>query len=355
MKISKIALSTIVSIALSGAAFSQASPAPQPGGAPGPQAGQPGTPAAGPLQLNSIAPPAKLQFPPTSPKDFTATSPTTQQVNAFLKQLWGYDPNRVWQVSGIQATAAPNVSRVTILVGEQGVSHTPAATVFFVTPDGQHAIAGPDVISFGTHPFSKVQSQLEQQATGPHRGGASKQLMMVEFADLQCPHCKEAAKSMDQLAQDFPSARIVFQNFPLPNVHPSAEKAAEYGVCVAQQKGNAAFFQYVQAVYDNQSALVNTPDQVLAAAATKSGADAAKVAACAGAPAAKAAVDASVKLGTEVGVNQTPMLFVNGRAVPVAGLPYNTLKQIVSFSAQESADGTGDAAKASSGAAASTK
>lgn len=353
MYINKIVLSITLSAALSGMVFCQAAPAPQSGAAQSNQAAsprQPGAPAgAGPLQMNSIAPPPKLQFPPVNQKNFTAPSPTAPQVDSFLKQLWGYDPNRVWQVAGIETTAAPNVSRVTIFVGEQGVSHTPASTIFFVTPDGQHAIAGPDVISFGAHPFAKVQSQLEQQATGPHRGGNSKQLMMVEFADLQCPHCKEAAKSMEQLAQDFPTAMIVFQNFPLPNVHPAAEKAARYGVCVAQQKGNPAFFQYVQAVYDNQSALVNTPDQVMAAAATKAGADAAAVATCASAAAAKAAVDASVKLGTEVGVNQTPLLFVNGRSIPIAGLPYNTLKQIVSFSAQQSGSETGSGPKTSAG------
>lgn len=349
MLMNKFVLSTILSTALTGAAFCQAA-APQSGAARPSQAAPPtqsGAPSGGPLQLNSIAPPPKLQFPPVDQKNFTAASPTPQEVNAFLKQLWGYDPNRVWQVAGVQTTAAPNVSRVTIFVGEQGVSHTPASTIFFVTPDGHHAIAGPDVISFGPNPFAKVQQQLEQQATGPYRGGPSKQLMMVEFADLQCPHCKEAAKSMDQLAQDFPTARIVFENFPLVNVHPAAMKAAEYGVCVAQQKGNAAFFQYVQAVYDNQEALVNTPDQVLSAAATKAGADAAKVAACAAAPAAKAAVDASMKLGTQIGVNQTPLLFVNGRSIPVSGLPYNTLKQIVSFSAQEAGDGSGATAKTS--------
>ena len=60
------------------------------------------------------------------PKNFTATSPTTQEVNSFLKQIWGYDPNRVWEVVGIQTTeAAAKLARVTILVGEQGQFPTP--------------------------------------------------------------------------------------------------------------------------------------------------------------------------------------------------------------------------------------
>lgn len=291
-------------------------------------------PAAPPLHLNTIAPPEKIEFPPANPKNFTATSPTTQEVNSFLKQIWGYDPNRVWQVMGIQTTEVPGIARVTILVGEQGVSHSASPTVFFVTPDGHHAIANTDVIAFGAHPFAAVQQKLEQQATGPYRGSSSKDLMLVEFADLQCPDCKMAAPTVDKLATDYPNARIVFQNFPLTTLHPSAEKAAEFGVCVAQQKGNAAFFQYVQAVFDTQESLKTDADGTLKAAATKAGANAEEVATCAATPATEAAVAASVKLGKDVNVSETPTLFVNGRPVPVTGVPYATLKQIISYAAQ---------------------
>lgn len=297
-------------------------------------------PAAPPLHLNSIGAPAKLEFPPANPENFTATSPSTQVVNAFLKQIWGYDPNRVWEVVGIQTTEAPGISRVTVLVGEQGVSHTPAPTVFFVTPDGQHAIAGSGVISFGAHPFASVQEKLKARATGPYRGASSKKLLLVEFADLQCPDCKLAEPTMDRLATDFPNARIVFQVFPLTSIHPEAEKAAEYAVCVAQQKGNATFFQFVQAVFDTQENLRTDADGTLKAAATKAGADATAVSTCAATPAAASAVAASVKLGKDLDVNETPTLFVNGRSVPVTGVPYTTLKQIIAYGAQEAAPAT---------------
>ena len=54
---------------------------------------------------------------------------------------------------------------------------------------------------------------------------------------------------------------------------------------------------------------------------------------CVGTPATRAAVEASLKLGTDVGVDQTPMLAINGRLVPVspAAVPYETLKQIIDF------------------------
>jgi protein-disulfide isomerase len=334
MKIKLIVLSALALTMMQGATLAIAQQTASPGAqAPTAQA----TPTAPPLHLNTIGPPSKLEFPPANPKNFTATAPSTQEVNSFLKQIWGYDPNRVWEVVGIQTTEVAGIARVTILVGEQGVSHTPSPTVFFVTPDGHHAIAGSQVISFGARPFAPVQQKLEARATGPYRGASSKNLLLVEFADLQCPDCKVAAPTMDKLATDFPNARIAFQVFPLTSIHPEAEKAAEYAVCVAQQKGNAAFFQFVQAVFDTQENLKTDADGTLKAAATKAGADAAAVSTCAAAPAAASAVATSVKLGKDLDVNETPTLFVNGRPVPVTGLPYATLKQIIAYAAQEAA------------------
>jgi len=333
MKMKLIILSAFaLTMISSGAVAIAQQSAPQGSQTPNSQAAPPPPP----LPMNSVGPPAKIEFPPANPKNFTAASPTTADVNSFLRQIWGYDPNRVWEVVGIQATEAPGVTRVTILVGEQGVSRTASPTVFFVTPDGHHAVAGSDVITFGAHPFAPVQQKLEVGATGPHKGATSKSLMLVEFADLQCPDCKMAAPIMDKLATDYPNARIVFQIFPLTSIHPEAEKAAEYAVCVAQQKGNAAFFQFVQAVFDTQENLKTDADGTLKAAATKAGADATSVSTCAGTPAAAAAVATSVKLGKDLNVNETPTLFVNGRPVPVTGVPYTTLKQIISYTAQES-------------------
>lgn len=334
MKIKLIVLSALALAMMQGATLAIAQQTASPGAtAPTAQA----TPTAPSLHMNTIGPPSKLEFPPANPKNFTATTPSTQEVNSFLKQIWGYDPNRVWEVYGIETTPVANLNRVTVLVGEQGVSHTPSPTVFFVTPDGHHAIAGSQVISFGARPFAPVQQKLEARATGPYRGASSKNLTLVEFADLQCPDCKLAAPTMDKLATDFPNARIVFQVFPLTSIHPDAEKAAEYAVCVAQQKRNAAFFQFVQAVFDTQDNLKTDADGTLKAAATKAGADAAAVSTCAATPAAASAVATSVKLGKDLDVNETPTLFVNGRPVPVTGLPYTTLKQIIAYSAQDTA------------------
>ena len=306
----------------------------QQAGAPAPGSQQTG----GGLQLNRLDPATRIDpFPPTDPKNFTASSPTTETVNGFLTALWGYDTNRLWRVFSIQETPAPGVSRVTVLVADKSVNAKVQPTAFFVTPDGKHAIAGDGVVDFGLKPFAANRQILQARADGPSRGSASKELELVEFADMQCPHCKEAQASMDRLVQDFPNARVVYQNFPIASIHPLAVKAAEYGVCVAKGKAEA-FWTYLQAVYDTQGGLTaEDGDATLKAAVVKAGVDPATVEACAATPATKAQVDASVRLGSDVGVDQTPILAINGHMVPVspASIPYETLKQIVAFQAQQ--------------------
>jgi protein-disulfide isomerase len=290
--------------------------------------------AAAPLQLQSLGQETKADpFPPVNPKFFTASSPTVDTVNAFLKTLWGYDSNRIWRVEAIQTTAAPNVSKVVVFVSDKAPNAKVQPTAFFVTPDGKHAVAGDNVVPFGATPFADARKMLQEHADGAAQGAASKNFMLVEFADLQCPHCKEAQTTMGQLSKDFPNARIVFQSFPLVDLHPFAFKAAAYGYCVQKQK-NDAFFVYATAVFDTQAALTpETGDETLKSAVTKAGLDPAAVDACAATQATKDQVNASAKLAQDVGVDQTPMLSVNGHLLPLTQIPYETLKKIVTYQA----------------------
>jgi protein-disulfide isomerase len=286
------------------------------------------------------APAGPPTFPKPDPNNFTAVTPTKDEVNAFLNVNWGYDDNRMWQVQAILKTPVDRLSKVVIFIGDKTGKEKPQALEFFALPDGKHIISGDDVIPFGEHPFADNRAQLQQRADGPYRGTAAKTLELVEFADFQCPHCKEAQANMDKLVADFPSARIVFQNDPIASIHPQAVSAAAFGVCVAKLGGSNAFFQFAGAVFDGQDGL-NTADGAtltLNSAVTKAGQDPAKVSACAVTPEVKAQVDASVKLAADLGVASVPTLLVNGRAVP-ANAPYDTLKKIIEY--QSKLDGIG--------------
>jgi protein-disulfide isomerase len=287
-----------------------------------------------PATAPTPAVPQAPKFPPTDPKNFTATSPTKAAVEGFLKTSWGYDNDRVWEVFAIQTTPATGVSKVTVFVAQKSNPQQIASLVFYVTPDGKHLISN-EVLPFGEHPYEEARSILQARADGPSRGAADKKFEIVEFADFQCPHCKAAQPTVEKLLQDFPNAHFVFQNLPLTSLHSEAYKAATYGVCVAQQGGNDAFFKFADAVFAAQENLTpSTSDATLSDAVTKAGLDPAKVSACA-TTAGKGPVDASIKLSQDLDVNETPMLFVNGRQIPIgevpSQLPYETLKHIVEY------------------------
>jgi protein-disulfide isomerase len=291
-------------------------------------------PAPATQEPSAPAPSQAPVFPKPDPKNFTATSPTKETVNAFLQALWGFDDTRVWQIQAIEKTPSEGVSKVTVYVGDKTGKQKPGGMEFFVLPDGKHIIAGNDLISFGAHPYAENRAILQEKADGPYRGAASKDLEIVEFADFQCPHCKEAQANMEKLVTDFPKARIVFQNLPLPQ-HPAAAGAAAHGLCVAKEGGSSAFFTFAAAVFEGQDGLA-TPDGAtltLNSAVTKAGLDPAKIEACAATPAIIASVDASVKLAKDLQINLTPLLVVNGRLLSPNG-PYDTIKQIIEYQAK---------------------
>src|SRR5215470_7930118 len=274
------------------------------------------------------------QFPPVDPANFTSDTPSKDTVNAFLHEFWGYDPDRIWQIQAIQKTSAPGVTKVTVLAAQK--TNPQIGTLqFFTTPDGQHLISS-EVMPFGARPFDASRKILQTDANGPSQGATSKDLLLVEFADFQCPHCKVVQPTVKRLLAEFPNAHYVFENFPLTSIHSEALKAALYSVCVAKMNGNDAFFKFADVAFENQASLTpQTSDTTLNDAASKAGADPAKIASCALTPEAKATVDASVKLAQTLNVNETPTLFINGRPVPMGAAPYETLQKIVAFQSKE--------------------
>lgn len=280
------------------------------------------------------APAGPPAFPKPDPSNFTASAPTREAVEAFLQQSWGYDDTRVWQVEAIYKTQVEGLSKVIVYVGDKTGKQKPQGLSFFALADGKHIIAGDQIMPFGEHPYADLRTLLQQQANGPYKGSASKDLEMVEFADFQCPHCKEAQANMDKLAADFPKARIVFQSFPL-SIHPEAKRAASYGVCVAKLGGSGAFFQYASAVFDGQDGLGTSDGATLTlnSAVTKAGLDPAKISACAATPETDKEVASGVKLAEDADISSTPTLVVNGRPVPV-NVSYDVLKKIVEYQAK---------------------
>jgi protein-disulfide isomerase len=67
-------------------------------------------------------------------------------------------------------------------------------------------------------------------------GSADAPLTLVEYGDYQCPHCAAADPVVRAVQKAFGAdLRFVFRNFPLTEMHPAAEPAAEFAEGAAVQ------------------------------------------------------------------------------------------------------------------------
>ncbi|MGD0792332.1 MAG: thioredoxin domain-containing protein [Terriglobales bacterium] len=264
----------------------------------------------------------------------TTVLPSEDTVNSFLFQMLGHDPTVTWKVTEIRPSEVPGLAEVLFVVTNPQGSNP---NRLLVSADGKRAITG-EILPFGAKPFDDARAKLEKGVNGPAKGPAKASVTIVEFSDMQCPHCQKAAPAIDQLLALEPDAHFVFQNFPLPS-HNWAEKAAGYVDCVGRASAggaaNEAVWKFIQKTFDEQANITESnADEKLKAIATASGANGDEIAACAAKPDTKARIEASLALGKSVGVNATPALFINGRSVP-GGAPVDLLKKIVDFQASQ--------------------
>jgi protein-disulfide isomerase len=187
-------------------------------------------------------------------------------------------------------------------------------------------------LPFGEDPFAAAREQLARSKTGVARGPEKSKLAIVEFSDLECPVCKQAQPTVDKLLAEYPQARFMFQQFPLESVHPWAFKAALYADCVGREN-NAAFWKFVQSVYDDHLAIDPTnADVKLKEKAAAAGVSPERAAGCVINPETEQRVRESINLGKAVDVHGTPTLFINGRRVnSVTAMPYELLKSVVDW------------------------
>lgn len=141
-------------------------------------------------------------------------------------------------------------------------------------------------------------------------GDAAAEVTLVEYGDFECPYCGEAYPTLKQVKQRLGKRlRFVFRNFPLADMHPHAEHAAEAAESVAARGGQKAFWAMHDSMFEHQRHL---GDASLAKYAAKAGADGDGVLEDLRTEKYAAQVRTSFIGGVRSGVNGTPTLFING-------------------------------------------
>jgi protein-disulfide isomerase len=261
----------------------------------------------------------------------TPDLPSEATVDSFLQQQFGYQTDLTWKIASIKPSPIEGLAEVTVVLANQQGQQL---SKFYVAPDGQHALVG-DIIPFGAKPFDPVKKILDKGITGPSRGPKDSKVLIVEFGDLQCPACKAAQPTIEALVAAEPTARFVFQNFPL-EMHNWAARGAAYSDCVGRAS-NDAFWKFISKVYETQSEITaENVDEKLTAIADGAGVKGADIAACVAKPETKTRVDASIALGKEVDVTGTPTLYINGRKIGSFDARLSDVyKSLVEFAAKQ--------------------
>lgn len=164
---------------------------------------------------------------------------------------------------------------------------------------------------------SEIEEQYDERFGGakvdidvkdsPLRGEPHAPVVLVEFSDFQCPHCKRLQPTLERLLDEYRGqVRLYFKNFPLSSVHPDSAVAAA-GALAAGKQGK--FWQFHDRLFGGDQEHEAMPDlekiaRDLKLDLNKWHADV---------EGAKAAVTRDRELGDKLDIQATPTLFVDGR------------------------------------------
>jgi protein-disulfide isomerase len=139
------------------------------------------------------------------------------------------------------------------------------------------------------------------------QGDANAPVVLVEYGDYECPHCGHAYPIVKRIQKHFgKQMAFVFRNFPLNEIHPNAESAAE----TAEFAGaGGKFWEMHDAIFENQRSL---GPEMLMSLAQKMGLDPQGLEGALEEGAFTQRVKSDFLGGVRSGVNGTPTFFING-------------------------------------------
>jgi protein-disulfide isomerase len=139
------------------------------------------------------------------------------------------------------------------------------------------------------------------------QGAADAPVTLVEYGDYECPHCGRAYPILKELQRRVGrDLRFVFRNFPLREIHPHAEHAAEAAEAAGTQ---GLFWEMHDVLFERQRSL---DDPHLIAYAREIGADDDRFREELTSHTHAPRVREDFMSGVRSGVNGTPTFFING-------------------------------------------
>lgn len=277
-----------------------------------------------PAAAQAQATPPKSAGQPSAGLSAAESSAIAKRVESFLRNEYAWGADYQLKVGALTPAPAGDLYQTSVEVTAQGGSDS---AVVYVSKDGRYMFRG-DLQDLNQDPLAETRSQLHLENYAS-KGPANAKVVVVEFADFECPVCRELDVLLRATLPQYPQVRLVFKDFPLETIHPWAMTAAIAGRCALQQSPEA-FWKLHDAIYDNQDVI--SPENAynkIADLAQQSGVNADAYKTCMADPKTSDAVHASMEEGRSLQVSATPTSFVDGRRLvgPDAAL----LKQYIEF------------------------
>ena len=111
-------------------------------------------------------------------------------------------------------------------------------------------------------PTASFPRELIETSDDPSLGPVNAPVVIVEFADFQCPYCKQAQPVLKRIVEAYPlQVKIIYRDLPNTLGHPQAFNAALAGECADEQ---GQFWAYHDLIYTNQDNLTEDLFKTLA-------------------------------------------------------------------------------------------
>lgn len=157
----------------------------------------------------------------------------------------------------------------------------------------------------------------------PMLGKFGTPVTIVEFGDFSCPFSRASSFVLRSLAAQYPNQfSLTYRNFPLSEIHPFAQKAAEAAACANEQH---KFWEYHDKLYQNQDSI---DDSSFEQFAYQLNLDTARFHDCIATHTYAKQVSEDYQKGVDAGVRGTPTFFINGNRIP-GSIPKNVLEQVI--------------------------
>lgn len=104
--------------------------------------------------------------------------------------------------------------------------------------------------SAGSPIAATVAEAAQVRSSDQTKGAADPLITIIEYSDFQCPACKSVSPTLARLVESYPEqVQLVYRHFPLNQIHPNAQKAAEAAEAAGAQ---GKFWEFHDALFAGQ-------------------------------------------------------------------------------------------------------